>query len=180
VLSSTTSQIFARTWLEHVRTLRKGWQRALATCQDSWPNLPFATCWIWEKSVAMHLTSKCLFSLTVGGFTGLIGASILGPRLGRFKPDLSRKSFRPHSIIPQALGVSILWCVFRLHFALLVQRNTRTYTHAHTHKHVHSAHTTHNGARTYTQRWSRHCLREQKRFRIKPHKSSWSWNMSNV
>lgn len=45
----------------------------------------------------------------VGGFAGLAGAIVLGPRLGRFSSDGSSKPILGHNITIAALGVFILW-----------------------------------------------------------------------
>eukprot|EP00811_Abedinium_folium_P033188 NODE_6171_length_1698_cov_24.518141.p1 GENE.NODE_6171_length_1698_cov_24.518141~~NODE_6171_length_1698_cov_24.518141.p1 ORF type:complete len:489 (+),score=124.13 NODE_6171_length_1698_cov_24.518141:131-1468(+) len=44
----------------------------------------------------------------VGGFAGLVGAAILGPRNGRFDPG-QEDNFRPHSMPFIVLGTTILW-----------------------------------------------------------------------
>lgn len=46
---------------------------------------------------------------TVGGSAALIGAIILKPRLGKFKPDGSPKMMAGHNIPLASLGVFILW-----------------------------------------------------------------------
>lgn len=45
----------------------------------------------------------------VGGFAGLAGAILLGPRLGRFTPDGKSIPLPGHNITFAALGVFILW-----------------------------------------------------------------------
>jgi Amt family ammonium transporter len=45
----------------------------------------------------------------VGGFAGLAGAIVLGPRLGRFTPDGKSVPLPGHNIAFAALGVFILW-----------------------------------------------------------------------
>eukprot|EP00284_Hemiselmis_tepida_P004997 CAMPEP_0174948308 /NCGR_PEP_ID=MMETSP1355-20121228/88720_1 /TAXON_ID=464990 /ORGANISM="Hemiselmis tepida, Strain CCMP443" /LENGTH=496 /DNA_ID=CAMNT_0016195815 /DNA_START=9 /DNA_END=1495 /DNA_ORIENTATION=+ len=46
----------------------------------------------------------------VGGFTGLIGAKLVGPRLGRFDPVTGEVHDMPeHNIAFMALGVGMLW-----------------------------------------------------------------------
>lgn len=47
----------------------------------------------------------------IGGITGLIGAIVLGPRIGRFEPNSSDK-FRPHNVGMVTLGTLILWFGF--------------------------------------------------------------------
>ncbi len=46
---------------------------------------------------------------SVGAWIALVGAYILGPRLGRYKPDGTIKSFKPYNIAISVLGVFILW-----------------------------------------------------------------------
>ena len=45
----------------------------------------------------------------VGGLTALIGAKILGPRVGKFNKDGSPNGIPGHSLTIGALGVFILW-----------------------------------------------------------------------
>jgi len=45
----------------------------------------------------------------VGGFVGLAGAMVLGPRFGRFNKDGKSQAIPGHSIALAALGVFILW-----------------------------------------------------------------------
>lgn len=45
----------------------------------------------------------------VGGFAGLAGALVLGPRIGRFSKDGKSMPMLPHSMPLAALGVMILW-----------------------------------------------------------------------
>merc|ERR1719444_259241 len=44
----------------------------------------------------------------VGGFSGLMGAIAVGPRMGRFEPGGDEK-YKPHNVLVAALGVAILW-----------------------------------------------------------------------
>jgi Amt family ammonium transporter len=46
---------------------------------------------------------------TIGGFVGLAGAMILGPRFGKFGKDGKPKAIPGHSITLAALGTFILW-----------------------------------------------------------------------
>ena len=45
----------------------------------------------------------------VGGFAGLAGAMLLGPRIGRYSADGKSQPMLPHSMPLAALGVFILW-----------------------------------------------------------------------
>ncbi|MFA5157377.1 MAG: ammonium transporter [Candidatus Omnitrophota bacterium] len=46
---------------------------------------------------------------TIGGFVGLAGALVLGPRFGKFSKDGKPKAIPGHSITLAALGTFILW-----------------------------------------------------------------------
>jgi Amt family ammonium transporter len=46
---------------------------------------------------------------TIGGFVGLAGAIVLGPRFGKFGKDGKPKAIPVHSIVLAALGTFILW-----------------------------------------------------------------------
>jgi len=46
---------------------------------------------------------------TIGGFVGLAGAIVLGPRFGKFGKDGKPKAIPGHSIVLAALGTFILW-----------------------------------------------------------------------
>jgi len=46
---------------------------------------------------------------TIGGFVGLAGAIVLGPRFGKFGKDKKPKAIPGHSITLAALGTFILW-----------------------------------------------------------------------
>jgi len=46
---------------------------------------------------------------TVGGFLGLAGAVVLGPRMGKFDKNGKARAIPGHSIVLAALGVFILW-----------------------------------------------------------------------
>ncbi len=66
---------------------------------------PIEAHWIWGGSCAIHM---------VGGISALIGAKILGPRIGKFTKDKSGRitrvnAFPGHNIPIGALGVFILW-----------------------------------------------------------------------
>src|SRR3989338_6718387 len=57
-----------------------------------------------------HLDFACSGVVhTVGGFVGLAGAIVLGPRFGKFAKDGKPKAIPGHSITLAALGTFILW-----------------------------------------------------------------------
>ena len=79
---------------------------------------PIEAHWIWGggwlAGLGFHdFAGSCAIHM-VGGISALIGAKILGPRIGKFKKDESGKitkvnAFPGHSIALGALGVFILW-----------------------------------------------------------------------
>ena len=46
---------------------------------------------------------------SLGGWVGLAGAALLGPRLGRFADDGTPQEIPPHNLLLTAIGVFILW-----------------------------------------------------------------------
>ena len=79
---------------------------------------PIEAHWIWGggwlSQIGFHdFAGSCAIHM-VGGISALIGAKVLGPRIGKFKRDKSGKvvkvnAFPGHSIALGALGVFILW-----------------------------------------------------------------------
>ncbi|MGN1004048.1 MAG: ammonium transporter, partial [Oscillospiraceae bacterium] len=79
---------------------------------------PIEAHWIWGGGWLANLgfhdfAGSCAIHM-VGGISALIGAAILGPRIGKFKRDKSGKvtkvnAFPGHSVALGALGVFILW-----------------------------------------------------------------------
>ena len=79
---------------------------------------PIEAHWIWGggwlAQIGFHdFAGSCAIHM-VGGISALIGAKILGPRIGKFKKDKSGKVvkvnvFPGHSIALGSLGVFILW-----------------------------------------------------------------------
>ena len=79
---------------------------------------PIEAHWIWGggwlAQMGFHdFAGSCAIHM-VGGISALIGAKILGPRIGKFTRDTSGKvlkvnAFPGHSIALGALGVFILW-----------------------------------------------------------------------
>jgi len=62
----------------------------------------------WLDQMGFYDFAGSLVVHAVGGFAGLAGAIVLGPRIGRFAPDRARE-FAPHNFAIAALGVFILW-----------------------------------------------------------------------
>ena len=79
---------------------------------------PIEAHWIWGggwlSTLGFHdFAGSCAIHM-VGGISALIGAKILGPRIGKFKKDSGGKiikvnAFPGHNIALGALGVFILW-----------------------------------------------------------------------
>ncbi|SFB27037.1 ammonium transporter, Amt family [Acetitomaculum ruminis DSM 5522] len=68
----------------------------------------------WLSQIGFHdfAGSNCIHM--VGGISALIGAAILGPRIGKFERDKNGKvikvnAFPGHNLVAAALGVFILW-----------------------------------------------------------------------
>lgn len=85
---------------------------------------PVVVCWGWgggfmsawlgeEELMFMGIGvvdfAGCGVVHMVGGCAGLIGAKIMGPRIGRFNPDGTVNEIRGHSIPLQVLGTFLLW-----------------------------------------------------------------------
>ena len=72
---------------------------------------PIAGFWTWGggwlSELGFHDFAGSLIVHSVGGFAGLAGAIVLGPRIGRFNGE--RRSLPAHSITIATLGVFILW-----------------------------------------------------------------------
>ena len=79
---------------------------------------PIAAHWTWGGGFLSQMGfhdfagSNCIHM--VGGISALIGAAILGPRIGKFEKDKSGKvtkvnAFPGHNLVAASLGVFILW-----------------------------------------------------------------------
>ncbi|MAU00379.1 MAG: ammonium transporter [Anaerolineaceae bacterium] len=62
----------------------------------------------WLASLGFHDFAGSLIVHAVGGFAGLAGAIVLGPRIGRFNKDGSANPMPGHNITSATLGVFIL------------------------------------------------------------------------
>jgi len=74
---------------------------------------PVSGHWVWGGG---WLSSKGFIDFAgstvvhmVGGTASLVGASILGPRIGKYSPDGTSKAIPGHNIPIASLGVFILW-----------------------------------------------------------------------
>jgi Amt family ammonium transporter len=63
----------------------------------------------WLYQMGFHDFAGSLVVHAVGGFAGLAGAIVLGPRIGRFAKDTPKHVFAPHNYALGTLGVFILW-----------------------------------------------------------------------
>jgi len=73
---------------------------------------PFVGSWVWGggwlAEMNFHDFAGSLVVHALGGFAGLAGAIILGPRLGRFNADGKPNAMPGHNLALSALGVFIL------------------------------------------------------------------------
>lgn len=63
----------------------------------------------WLSDMGFHDFAGSIVVHAVGGFAGLAGAIVLGPRLGRFSKDGKSAPIPGHNLSFAALGVFILW-----------------------------------------------------------------------
>ncbi len=63
----------------------------------------------WLNTLGFHDFAGSILVHSVGGFAGLAGAIILGPRIGKFAPDGKPQVLAGHSLTMAALGAFILW-----------------------------------------------------------------------
>jgi len=63
----------------------------------------------WLDALGFHDFAGSLVVHAVGGFAGLAGAIVLGPRIGRFGKDGKPRAMPGHNMPLAALGVFILW-----------------------------------------------------------------------
>lgn len=74
---------------------------------------PISGFWKWGggflDAMGFYDFAGSLVVHAVGGFAGLAGAIVLGPRIGKFGPDGKAKAMPGHNLPLAALGVFILW-----------------------------------------------------------------------
>lgn len=75
---------------------------------------PIEAHWVWGPdgwltAMGFHDFAGSAVIHFVGGLTALIGAKLLGPRIGKFNKDGSPNGIPGHSLTISALGVFILW-----------------------------------------------------------------------
>ena len=63
----------------------------------------------WLDAMGFYDFAGSLVVHSVGGFAGLAGAILLGPRIGRFAKDSDASTFAPSNYVIATLGVFILW-----------------------------------------------------------------------
>ncbi len=63
----------------------------------------------WLDALGFYDFAGSLVVHALGGFAGLAGAIVLGPRLGRFKRNGGSRAMPGHSLTISTLGVFILW-----------------------------------------------------------------------
>ncbi|MEZ4712975.1 MAG: ammonium transporter [Caldilineaceae bacterium] len=63
----------------------------------------------WLDAMGFYDFAGSLVVHSVGGFAGLAGAMLLGPRIGRFAKDRDAATFAPSNYVVATLGVFILW-----------------------------------------------------------------------
>jgi Amt family ammonium transporter len=63
----------------------------------------------WLNAMGFHDFAGSLVVHSVGGFAGLAGALVLGPRIGRYGPNGRANAMPGHNLALAALGVFILW-----------------------------------------------------------------------
>jgi ammonium transporter, Amt family len=63
----------------------------------------------WLDAMGFYDFAGSLLVHAVGGFAGLAGAIVLGPRIGRFSADGKPRAIPGHNLPLAALGVFILW-----------------------------------------------------------------------
>jgi Amt family ammonium transporter len=90
-------------------------------CSDGWASAFAPTKDLLFDSGMMDFAGSGVVHMT-GGFAGLVGASIMGPRMGRFDADgKPSDAFGGHSMTLVVLGTFFLW------FGWCVLAHTRTW-----------------------------------------------------
>jgi Amt family ammonium transporter len=75
---------------------------------------PVSGSWIWNAEgwlakLGFHDFAGSTVVHSVGGWCALIGAKMLGPRIGKYNPDGTPRAIPGHNIALGTLGVFILW-----------------------------------------------------------------------
>ena len=91
---------------------------------------PITGLWIWDSTgwlakLGFHDFAGSTAVHSVGGWCALIGAAILGPRLGKYRKDGKPNAIPGHNLPLGALGVFILWfCWFGFNCGSTTAANT--------------------------------------------------------
>ena len=109
VFVATTASIISGTMAERVRL----WSFLLFTAVLTSLIYPVVGAWTWGGGWLSEMGFQDFAGSTIvhstGGWAALAGALIIGPRLGKFRPDGSIKSTPPSNVPIVTLGVFILW-----------------------------------------------------------------------
>ena len=109
VFVATTASIISGTMAERVRL----WSFFIFTAVLTSLIYPTIGAWTWGGGWLNEMGFQDFAGSTIvhstGGWAALAGALIIGPRLGKFRPDGSVKSTPPSNVPIVTLGVFILW-----------------------------------------------------------------------
>ena len=109
VFVATTASIISGTMAERVRL----WSFFLFTVFLTALIYPIVGAWTWGGGWLNEMGFQDFAGSTIvhstGGWAALAGALVVGPRLGKFRPDGSVKSTPPSNVPIVTLGVFILW-----------------------------------------------------------------------
>ena len=109
VFVATTASIISGTLAERVRL----WSFFLFTVLLTGFIYPVVGAWTWGGGWLSEMGFKDFAGSTIvhstGGWAALAGALIVGPRLGKFRPDGTARPTVPSNIPIVTLGVFILW-----------------------------------------------------------------------
>ena len=109
VFVATTASIISGTMAERVRL----WSFFLFTIFLTGLIYPLVGAWTWGGGWLNEMGFQDFAGSTIvhstGGWAALAGALVVGPRLGKFRPDGSVKSTPPSNVPIVTLGVFILW-----------------------------------------------------------------------
>ena len=109
VFVATTASIISGTMAERVKL----WSFLLFTAFLAGAIYPLVGAWTWGGGWLSEMGFQDFAGSTIvhstGGWAALAGALIVGPRLGKYRPDGSIKATPPSNVPIVTLGVFILW-----------------------------------------------------------------------
>ena len=109
VFVATTASIISGTMAERVKL----WSFLLFTAFLAGAIYPIVGAWTWGGGWLSEMGFQDFAGSTIvhstGGWAALAGALIVGPRLGKYRPDGSIKATPPSNVPIVTLGVFILW-----------------------------------------------------------------------